>query len=100
MIGRRIPREAFELEATGLHLAQLLQATRAPAQHWCTVQPERREQPVGCFRGARERTWKDLRVRDEKALLTADGRSGERGERGEIRGVERAALLDHRTFGD
>ena len=66
-----ISREPHDLESTRLHFTQLLHATRTPAQHGGSPQPQRLHQVIGRLRGARKAAGKDLGVRDEKPLLPA-----------------------------
>ena len=74
VIRRGVAGEAHDLEAALLHLAELLHAARAPAQHRSAMQTERSDEMVGGFGGARERAGEDLGMRDEEALLSARSR--------------------------
>ena len=57
------------------------------------------KEPVRCLGRAGERAREDLRVRDEKSLLTAHSRSGEVDKRQKVGSVERAAGSEHRSVG-
>src|SRR4051794_8066258 len=100
MIRRRVAREPQQVEATGVHLTQLLHAMRPPAQYRRAPQAERCDQPVCGLRRTRKRSGEYFRVGYDEAFVPAHCRAREVRERYEIRGVERPARGEERPLRD
>ena len=99
VIGTSVAGEAKQLETACANLAELLHSVGPPSQDWRAAEAERAEQPVGSLRGACKSSGEDLRVRYQKPLVAAYGRSSEVGERHEVGGVQRATSGEHNAIG-
>ena len=100
VIGSAVACESQDGEGSAPRLAQLLHAVRAELHDRRPRHSEMFEQIVGGLGRARERSRKNLGVRDDESLLAARGAFCVSDERREFRLVERAAFGNDFSFGE